>query len=64
MKGEIMEIEYEVIYVDQEMLHQWRKVISWQEGKRIAKKLKGALIKRVYDAEGVCIKSSIMADFR
>lgn len=56
--------EYEVIYTDSDLLHQWRKVDSWQYGKKIAKKLKGALVKKVYDDEGVCIKSSIIVDFR
>lgn len=57
-------IEYEVVYIDQNLLHQWRKVNSWQWGKKMAKKLKGTLIRRVYNTEGVCVKSSIMADFR
>ena len=59
-----MIIEYEVIYTDSDLLHQWRKVDSWQYGKKIAKKLKGALVKKSYDDEGVCIKSSIVVDFR
>ena len=56
--------EYEVIYTDQELLHQWRVVKDVQYRKKVAKKLKGALVRKTYDDEGVCISSVVMVDHR